>query len=286
MKKVNVKPSRTDIYCSADDKPTIISHLREAFRERDLLFNFVIRDISVVYKQTVLGMLWAVINPIMMVGIFTIIFGKVAKIPTSGIPYHIFSLAGVIAWNYFNQSVSTASTSTVSSAEIFKKIYFPRIFVPLTPIMAKLLDFSIAIILMLFIYGFSGYLSLSRIWLFPLSVLILVFSAASVGMFLSALSIKYRDVKFVVPLLLQIMMYAAPVVFPAVLVKKSLGPVLYFLYTCYPLVGAIEGMRSTFIPMYVIDYHTILMGLLISFLLLISALNYYSKVEKWFADVA
>jgi lipopolysaccharide transport system permease protein len=211
--------------------------LREISHYRDLLFFMIKRNIKVKYKQTVLGGLWAVIQPFFMMVVFTLFFGKLAKIPSDGIPYPIFNYSAMVAWTYFSQALSQSGNSIVGEGNLISKIYFPRIIIPLTPVLSGLLDFSIAFfVLILMMLLFSDLSSISCIYL-PFLVLLLILTAGGVGMILSALNAKYRDIQYTIPFLVQLWMFASPIVYPS-----SLVPERYRVYYALnPMVGIIEG---------------------------------------------
>ncbi len=255
--------------------------LREISHYRDLLFFMIKRNIKVKYKQTVLGGLWAVIQPFFMMVVFTLFFGKLAKIPSDGIPYPIFNYSAMVAWTYFSQALSQSGNSIVGEGNLISKIYFPRIIVPLTPVLSGLLDFSIAFfVLLLMMCYFQIYPSISCIYL-PFLVLLLILTAGGVGMILSALNAKYRDIQYTIPFLVQLWMFASPIVYPS-----SLVPERYRMYYALnPMVGIIEGFRSALLRTDAFPTRMVLVSALVSLVLFVVGLFYFKQVERHFADV-
>lgn len=260
--------------------------LRELFKYKDLLYFFVLRDITVLYKQTVLGLSWAIMNPVFSMVVFSFFFGGLAKIPSDGIPYPIFSYCAVLPWTYFSQSLGGATNSLVSSAGIFTKVYFPRILIPFTPIISKLFDFFIAFIILIILMLIYNIYPNTNIIFLPLLILLMVLSASGIGMWLSSLAIQYRDVRFAISPLISLLMYAAPVVFPASLVQEKFGNFIYNLYGIYPMVGVIEGFRSSLLGHRPMPWDLIGIGTVSSIIIFIIGALHFRKTEKIFADVA
>lgn len=254
---------------------------KEISKYRDLFYFLVIRDIKVKYKQTVLGGLWAIIRPFFMMVVFTLFFGKLAKIPSDGIPYPIFSYTAMVAWTYFATSIADSANSLVGEANLISKVYFPRIIVPLSPVLAGLLDFCIAFIVLIgMMVYYNIYPNIMSIFL-PVLVLLMVLTASGVGMFLAALNAKYRDIRYTIPFIIQLWMFVSPVVYPA-----SMVPVKYqFLYALNPMVGVIEGFRAVLLGTVVFPTQLIMISALVSVVLFAFGLFYFKQMERYFADV-
>ena len=216
-------------------------NLPELWRYRSLLFFLVWREIKVRYAQTVLGAAWAVLQPLLTTVVFTVIFGRFARLPSDGVPYPLFALAALVPWTYFNTAVSGASNSLLANTSLITKVYFPRLIIPAAPVLAALLDLAVSLVALLALMVIYGvYPSAGAPVLLLPSVLMMLLTAAGVGCWLAALNIQYRDVKYVVPFLLQLWMYASPVVY-----SLSLVPSKYRLaYALNPLAGAIAGFRA------------------------------------------
>ena len=254
--------------------------IRELYEYRDLFYFLIWRDIKVLYAQTVLGFAWAILNPLIQILIFTIIFGKVAKIPTDGIPYILFSAVAIIPWTYMSDAMLKSSESLVTNQQMLGKIYFPRIIYPLTPILAKLVDFSISLLLLAVILIYYGVTPTLNLLLLPFLVLLMISVPAAIGMWLSALAIRYRDVKFAMPFVLRMLIYTAPILYSAASIPDNYR----LLYSMNPLVGIIEGFRSCLLGT-PIQYEFILPGAITTVLLLISGAIYFKRMESVFVDV-
>ena len=255
---------------------------REIWRHRDLLYFLVLRDVKVLYKQTALGFTWAIIRPVFNMVVFTIVFGRLAKVSSDGVPYPIFSYAALVPWTYFSSAMSGSVQSLIASRGVFTKVYFPRIFIPLTPVIAKLVDFAIAFtILFAMMLAYSIPPTVNAVFI-PYLILLMIVMASGIGMWLSALAIQYRDVKYGVEFLVQLLMYAAPVVWPV-----SLIPVQYrLIYGLYPMAGVIEGFRSALLSTRPMPWDLIGMGTLSTAIIFLSGLVYFRYKERIFADVA
>ncbi|MCY7363668.1 MAG: ABC transporter permease [Ignavibacteria bacterium] len=253
---------------------------------KDLLYFFVLRDITVLYKQTILGILWAIINPIFQMVVFSVIFGKLAEIPSDGIPYPIFSFAAILPFNYFSQSMTSASMSLVGTTGIFTKIYFPRILIPLTPVLSKLVDFFIAFLILIGMMIYFKIVPTLSIFFLPLLIILMILTSMGIGMWLSSLAIQYRDVKFAIGFITSLLMYSAPVVFPASLILEKAGYTVYLLYGLYPMAGVIEGFRSSLLGVNPMPWDLIGMGAISSVLIFISGAYYFKRTERIFSDVA
>jgi lipopolysaccharide transport system permease protein len=213
--------------------------LAELWRFRELVWFLTLRDVQVRYKQTLFGAGWAILQPLLQTIIFTFFFGRLANIPSDGIPYPIFSFAALLPWSYFSQTVVLASQSLVGNAQLLRKVYFPRLAIPLAGVLAGLVDLSIAsVVLVLFMAYYDVGLT-SRVILAPLFVLVVVITALGASLWLSALNVRYRDVKHVVPFLVQFWLFATPVIYPSSMLPER----FHIVYAINPMVGAIEGLR-------------------------------------------
>ncbi|MHC1741670.1 MAG: ABC transporter permease [Syntrophobacteraceae bacterium] len=253
----------------------------ELLEYRDLLYFLVLRDIKVKYKQTVLGGLWAIIQPLFSMIIFTLFFGKLAKIPSDGIPYPLFNFSAMILWTYFANSISGAGNSLVGNSNLLSKVYFPRLIIPLAPVLAGLLDFVIALILLLAMglyYGISPSITLISL---PAIIVLMVMAASGAGVFLAALNAKYRDIRYAIPFLVQLWMFASPIVYPTSLVPERFR----LLFALNPMTGIIEGFRSAFLENAPFPWSLITVSAAVSLALLCLGLLYFRKTERYFADI-
>jgi len=247
---------------------------------RDLSFFLVWRDIKVMYAQTILGFAWAIIQPLIQIIIFSIIFGKVAKIPTEGIPYVLFSTVAIIPWTYMSTAMTQSSQSLVSNQNMLGKIYFPRLIFPLSPILSKLVNFSISIILLISVMVYYEVAPTWNLVFSPLFVLMMMAVPAGAGMWLSALAIRYRDVKFAMTYVIQMLMYTAPIVYSASTIPEQYR----FIYSLNPIVGVIEGFRACLLGGD-IPWLYIIPGMFTAIALVISGMLYFKRMERIFVDV-
>ncbi len=253
---------------------------KELAEYRDLFFFLVFRDIKVLYAQTVLGFSWAILNPAIQILVFSVIFGKVAKIETDGIPYVLFSTVAIVPWTYMSNALSAGSTSLVTGQAMLGKIYFPRVIFPVTPILAKLVDFAISILLIIAAMVWYGVWPGANILLLPLFLLMMISVPLGLSLWLSALAIRYRDVKFAMPFAIRMLIYSAPIVYTASAIPEKWR----LVYSLNPIVGVIEGFRASLLGTEV-PWMFILPGLATSLLLVVSGLLYFHRMEKVFVDV-
>jgi lipopolysaccharide transport system permease protein len=256
--------------------------LDEVWAYRELLFFLTARDIKVRYKQTVIGAAWAIIQPLMTMVVFSIFFGGLARIPSDGIPYPIFSYAALVPWSLFAYGLTESSNSLVGSANLIKKVYFPRLIIPLASVLAGVVDFLLAfavLIVMMLAYGIAP--TLNVLWLIPLVALTLV-TALGVGMWLSALNVEFRDIRYIIPFLTQFWMFITPIAYPSSLIENE---TLRALYGLNPMAGVVEGFRWALLGTDTAPGPVILVSALASVALLISGMFYFRRMEKSFADV-
>lgn len=263
-------------------------NLREVWRYRDLLYYMVLRDVTVLYKQTVLGFAWAIINPLFQVVVFSVVFGTLAgvKPDIQGMPYPVFSCLAVIPWTYFSNSLNQAGTSLISSSSIFTKVYFPRIIIPLTPVLSKLVDLSISFFILLGLLFYFKYQPGSNVVFAWVPLLLVILTSAGLGLWFSSLTVQYRDFKFALSFMLPLLMYLAPVAFPASLVLNRFGTTAYHCYSLYPMVGVIEGFRACFSVGAPMPWDILAISFSSAILVLIAGIFYFRKMEKYFADIA
>ena len=247
---------------------------------RDLFFFLIFRDIKVLYAQTVLGFLWAILNPLIQIAIFTIIFGGVAQIDTDGIPYMLFVTVAIIPWTYMSNAMSTASTSLVSGQGMLGKIYFPRLIFPITPILAKLVDFLISLVLIAAVMAYFKVWPGTNLFYLPIFFLMMIAVPLGASLWLSALAIRYRDVKFAMPFFIRMLIYSAPIVYTA----SAIPDQWRFYYSLNPIVGVIEGYRATLLGL-PIPWEFIVPGMITSVILVLGGLLYFHRMEKVFVDV-
>lgn len=256
-------------------------NFRELRQYRDLFYFLVVRDIKVKYKQTVLGGLWAIIQPFFSMIVFTLFFGKLAKIPSDGIPYPIFSYSAMVAWTYFATSITGAGNSVVGETNLITKVYFPRLIIPMTPALAGLLDFSIAFTVLIGMMFYYQIYPTFLIILVPLLVVLMMLTASGIGMILAALNAKYRDIRYTIPFLVQLWMFASPIVYPASLVPEKYR----LIYALNPMTGVVEGFRSVLLGTTPFPVSIVLISSIVSLILFASGLFYFKQMERYFADI-
>jgi len=254
--------------------------LRDVWEYRELFYFLVWRDVKVRYKQTLLGAAWAIIQPLMTMLIFTIIFGRLAGISSDGHPYPVFSYAGLLPWQFFSTALAAATNSLITSSAMVRKVYFPRLVLPVSSVLAGLVDFAIAFVVLLGLMLFYQVVPTLAVLLLPLFVLQAVITAIGVGLWLSALNARYRDVRHAVPFIIQFWLFATPVVYPSSLLSEPWRT----LFGLNPMAGVVEGFRWALLgstpPSGMIAFSA-----LISLVLLASGLFYFQSVERKFADV-
>jgi lipopolysaccharide transport system permease protein len=257
-----------------------IINLRELKEYRDLFYFLVWRDIKVLYAQTILGLLWAVLQPLLQIVIFSVIFGKVARLSTDGLPYVLFSTTAIIPWTYMSQAMTQSSESLVQGQHMLGKIYLPRLMFPLTPVLARLLDFGISLLILVCIFLFYRVTPTWNLVFLPLFVLMMVSVPASVGLWLSALAVRFRDVKHAMPFVVKMLIYSAPIVYSA----SSIPHAYRLVYSLNPIVGVIEGYRACLLGS-PIPWAYIWPGMITAVALLIGGAYYFKRMERVFVDV-
>ncbi len=286
MTQVNDEPAQPN---SAVKQITIICppkgwmpvNLRELWEYRELLYFLTWREIKVRYKQTVIGLAWAVVQPLFMMLIFTLFFGKLAGIPSGGIPYALFTYAALLPWTLFANGVTRASNSLVQDSNLIQKVYFPRLVLPLSSILSPLVDFGIAFVVLIGLMFYYGYIpGLNMLWLIPFLLLELML-ATGLGLWLAAINVEYRDVGYVVPFLIQLGLFASPVIYSSTFVPARFQAAYGLLN---PMSGIIEGFRWAILGTQPPSY-LVLASAAIILVMLISGLFYFRRREKAFADV-
>jgi lipopolysaccharide transport system permease protein len=255
--------------------------LRELWHYRELIYFLTWRDIKVRYKQASLGIAWAILQPVLTTAITSIVFGYLLKVDTGSLPYPVFTLAALLPWHLFQLSLQKSSISLVGNANLITKIYFPRVIIPLSSVLAVLVDFAISLVLLFVVMAFYKIqLTWNVLWLFPL-ILLAIAAALAVGLWLSALNVQYRDIQQMVPFLLQIWMYATPIVYPITIIPEG---TIRYLYSLNPMVGVVQGFRWALFGGTPPDV-TLLVSAIAVLFLLISGLFFFRRMEKTFADV-
>lgn len=255
--------------------------LKDVWEYRELLGIFVWRDLKVRYRQTVIGASWAIIQPFLTMVIFSIFFGRLAGVPSDEIPYPIFSYAALVPWTFFANSINQASNSLVNSADMIKKIYFPRLTMPIASVLAGLVDFALAFIVlvgMMLYYGFVP--TVNTLWL-PGLVILSMMTALGVSFWLSALNVQFRDVRYMIPFITQAWLFATPVAYPSSMLSEP----WQIVYGLNPMVGVVEGFRWALLGTDTAPGPMIIVSFTVSLVVLISGAYYFRRMEKTFADV-
>lgn len=259
----------------------ITINFKEVWKYRELLYFLTKRDIKVRYKQTVLGGLWAIIQPLFNMIVFTLFFGKLAKIPSDGIPYPLFVYAGLLPWTYFANTLNASGNSLVGSQNLITKVYFPRLIIPTSASLAGLLDFFIAMIVLGILMLYYQFLPGLDIFILPVLVGLTFLCASGVGLWLSALNVEYRDIRYAIPFLIQLWMFLSPVIYPVSIV----GEKYQWLLALNPMGGVINAYRASLLGHYSIDWFLLGISTAIILFLFFSGIYYFSKMERSFADV-
>ena len=255
--------------------------LHELWEYRELLYFLVWRDIKVRYKQTALGASWAIIQPLFTMIVFSLFFGRLARIPSDGIPYPLFSFAALVPWTFFANGLTSSSNSLVGSSQLITKVYFPRLTIPIATVLAGVVDFALAFVVLLLMMLWYGVVpGLNVLWL-TLFLLLALISSLGVGLWLSALNVKYRDVRYVVPFMTQIWMFMTPIAYPSSLLK---GP-WRAVYSVNPMVGVIEGFRWALLRTNSKPGMSMLVSTATAIVILIGGALYFRRMERTFADI-
>jgi lipopolysaccharide transport system permease protein len=255
--------------------------LKEIWEYRELLYFFTWRDIKVRYKQTAIGVLWAIFQPFITMVVFTVFFGGLLKIPSDGVPYPIFVYTGLLFWQFFSTALSDTSNVLITNQSIITKVYFPRLLLPLSSVMTKFIDFLIASIIlvgMMFYYGYTP--NLAGLFIIPLLLLVTFMASTGLGLFLASINVKYRDVRYALPFFIQILMFITPVIYPAGIAGKY-----SWLLALNPMMGVIQSARAALLGTTVLNWNLVIISILATFSLLIFGIYVFKKTERYFADI-
>jgi len=248
----------------------------------DLFFFLTWRHIKVRYAQSAIGIGWAIVQPLFYMFVFTVVFGRLARIQSDGAPYAVFAFTALVPWTYFANAVSEGAASLIVNANMISKIYFPRLILPMSIVVARLADFAIALVILAALMAWYHIIPGERIAILPLLILLMVFTAAGLGLWLAALAVQYRDVNYATTFGMQLLMYAAPVVYPVSLVPAD----VQMLYAVNPMVGVIEGFRAVLLETRPVPWDFIAIGSVTALIVAVSGAFYFRRKEQIFADVA
>jgi lipopolysaccharide transport system permease protein len=255
--------------------------LRELWEYKELLYFLIWRDIKVRYKQTVLGAAWAIIQPFFTMVVFSIFFGRLAKIPSDGIPYPIFSFAALVPWTFFANGLNQGSNSLVSSSNLIKKVYFPRLVIPLSTVLSGTIDFVLAFMMLLVMMFYYNMLPTINILWLPLFLLLSFSTSLGVSLWLSAMNVQFRDVRYTIPFITQLWLFATPVAYPGSLLHEPWRTI----YGINPMVGVVEGFRWALLGTNTSPGPIVIVSSLVALALVISGALYFRRMEKTYADV-
>jgi lipopolysaccharide transport system permease protein len=278
--EASLSPSE-EIVEIAPSRGWIPLRLAELWAFRELLFFLVWRDVKVRYKQTALGAAWAVIQPVMTMVVFSVFFGRLAKMPSDGVPYPLFSFAALVPWTFFAGGLTQSANSLVGSANLIKKVYFPRLLVPMATVLSEGVDFCLAfVVLLLMMFGYGVVPTWNIVWL-PLFALLAVITSLGVGLWLSALNVEYRDIRYMVPFITQFWMFATPIAYPSSLLRQPWRTV----YGLNPMVGVVEGFRWALFGSNTAPGPMVYVSVVVSMTLLVGGAFYFRRTERSFADL-
>lgn len=275
------KTSRTRITLDAKSANKIINW-RELVEYRDLFWFLILRDVKTLYVQSVLGIGWAIIRPVVSMIVFTVVFGNLVQVDSEGVPYAIFNFVALVPWTYFTSSLTSSTGSLIKSSAMINKVYFPRLVIPIAPVLSKLVDFAIAMLILL---GMMLWFKIApTIWtlLLPAFILLMILTAAGLGMWLTALAVQYRDVNYAIGFVVQLLIYAAPVVYSVNIIPQKYR----LIYAINPMVGVIEGFRSALLGTNPIPWDLLAVGGVTAVIIAFTGVFYFSRMERVFADVA
>ncbi|PJE73345.1 MAG: phosphate ABC transporter permease [Candidatus Tagabacteria bacterium CG10_big_fil_rev_8_21_14_0_10_40_13] len=258
-----------------------IDDFKEIWRYKELLYFFTWRDFKVRYKQTIIGILWAVFQPFMTMVVFSVFFGTLLKIPSDNIPYPIFVYTGLLFWQFFSSALSETSTILISNQSIITKVYFPRLILPLSSVATKFVDFAIAAVILGGMMAYYGYTpQLASFLVLPILLVITFMAAVGGGLFLASINVKYRDVRYVLPFFIQILLFLTPVIYPASIAGKY-----SWLLALNPMMGVIQNARAALLGTAPINWILIGISFAVCAVLLAIGTIYFKKVERYFADI-
>lgn len=273
--------ARPPVFVVTPPRGWVSLHLRDLWEYRELLYFLVWRDVKVRYKQTLLGILWVVLQPFMTMVVFSIFFGHLGQMPSDGLPYPIFTYTALLPWQLFAGAVAASSTSLVLNQDLLTKVYFPRLVVPLAAVLVGLVDFSIAFVVLLGMMGYYGIYPTTAVICVPLLVLLALAAAFAVGVWLAALNVQYRDVQYTLPFLIQFWLFLTPIAYSSSLVPERWRA----LYSMNPLVGVVDGFRWALLGQTTPLPVSLAVSVVVTGLVLFGGLVYFKRMESTFADV-
>lgn len=278
---IDAQPRSIPVIRIRPSKGWVSLGLKELWDYRELLFFLIWRDIKVRYKQTVLGASWAIIQPFFTMVVFSLFFGKLAKVPSDGIPYPIFSYSALVPWAFFAHGLNQASNSLVGGSNLIKKVYFPRLAMPIASVLAGVVDFVLAFVMLIGMIFYYGMVPTVNIVFLPLFLLLALITSLGVSLWLSAMYVQFRDIRHIIPFLTQIWLFATPIAYPSSLLSEPWRTI----YGLNPMVGVVEGFRWALLGTKTAPGLMIILSSLVAVALLITGAYYFRRMEKTFADV-
>lgn len=275
------KPEEISVIRIEPSRGWVSLQLKELFRYQELFYFLIWRDIKVRYKQTVLGAAWAVIQPFFTMVVFSLFFGRLAKIPSDGIPYPIFSFAALVPWTFFANGLDHASNSLVNNANLIKKVYFPRLTIPLAAVLSGIVDFALAFIMLVGMILYFGIIPSINVFWLPLLLFLALITSFGVSLWLSALNVQFRDVRYIIPFLTQFWLFVTPIAYPSSLLPEPWKTI----YGINPMVGVVEGFRWALLGANTAPGPILIVSSFAALSILISGAYYFRHMEKTFADV-
>lgn len=275
------KQTEAPVFIIEAGASSLVQKLTEVWQHRELLYFLVWRDVKVRYKQTILGAAWAILQPFMTMVVFSIFFGRLAKVPSDGIPYPVFAYCALLPWSLFAHALTESSNSLVNNQALLTKVYFPRLIVPVAPIFVGLVDFSIAFLMLLVLMAWYGITPSVALITAPAFLLLAVITALAVGIWLSSLNVQFRDVRYTIPFLTQLWLFATPVAYPSSLLPEPWRT----LYGLNPMAGVVEGFRWALLGQANSPGPLLAVSVMVVLTLLVGGLWYFNKMEQTFADV-
>lgn len=255
--------------------------LKEVWRYRELLYFLIWRDVKVRYKQTALGAAWAIIQPFFTMIVFSLFFGGLAKIPSNGVPYPVFSFTALVPWTFFANGLALAANSLINSAQLVSKVYFPRLIVPAATVLSGLIDFALAFVVLIGMMLVYGIVPTARVLYLPVFLLLALITALGAGLWLSAINVQFRDVKYIVPFLTQFWLFITPIVYPSSLLSEPWRTI----YGLNPMAGVVEGFRWALLNTDTEPGGIVIMSSVAAIVMLVTGAYYFRRMEKTFADV-
>jgi lipopolysaccharide transport system permease protein len=278
----NTQTEKNRIVIDPLDMRKRVINWNELWQYKDLFFFLVWRDIKTRYAQSILGVGWAIIQPVFSMIVFTIVFGNLAKVNSEGVPYAIFSYTALVPWTFFSTSLTSASGSLIGSKNLITKVYFPRLIIPISPVLGKMIDFGISSLILLGMMIWFGVKPTIWALMVPVFIILMMLTAAGVGMWLTALSIQYRDIQYGSNFFVQLLMYASPVIYATSIIPEK----YQILYALNPMVGVIEGFRAALLGTRAMPWDLLGVGSLMAVAFFLSGALYFRAMERYFADVA